>query len=104
METAGAFAPKTRARHCLRFGIGRHKARKGAGFTGLPRECRDTGTGWLGREDSNLRMPESKSAFCLGKLRPSGHHVSSMSQFSSDEPRLQLPHGGLVFGRRGEQV
>jgi hypothetical protein len=33
METAGAFAPKTRAKQCLRFGIGRHDARKGAGFS-----------------------------------------------------------------------
>jgi len=55
METAGAVAPKTRARHRLRFGIGRHKARKGAGFRASTGECRDTRTGWLGGLDSNHR-------------------------------------------------
>jgi hypothetical protein len=35
---------------------------------------------WLGREDSNLRMPESKSGLNLAKLRFSVWHVAAMSQ------------------------
>jgi hypothetical protein len=61
METARPFAPEPRSRDRLRFGFRPDKPGKRPGFTDSTGEYRDTRTGWLGREDSNLRMPESKS-------------------------------------------
>src|SRR6266542_2418705 len=61
METARPFAPETRSRDRLWFGFRPDKLGKRPGFTDSTGEYRDTRTGWLGREDSNLRMPESKS-------------------------------------------
>ena len=61
METARPFAPETRSRDRLWFGFRPDKPGKRPGFTDSTGEYRDTRTGWLGREDSNLRMPESKS-------------------------------------------
>jgi hypothetical protein len=59
METAGALAPKTRAKQCLRFGTGRHKAREGAGFTAFTGEDRNTGTGWLRSQSRANPSPKS---------------------------------------------
>src|SRR5438132_10874964 len=61
METAPPFTPETRRSDRLRFAFVPRKGGKRPGFTDPTGEYRDTRTGWLGREDSNLRLPESKS-------------------------------------------
>src|SRR5437868_10855257 len=61
METTHPFAPETCRRERLRFAFMHGKGGKRRGFIDSTGEYRDTRTGWLGREDSNLRLPESKS-------------------------------------------
>src|SRR6266566_4037863 len=71
METTHPFAPETCRRERLRFAFMHGKGGKRPGFTDSTGEYRDTRTGWLGREDSNLRLPESKSgALPLGYAPP----------------------------------
>jgi hypothetical protein len=75
METARPLAPETRRRDRLWFGFRPDKPGKRPGFTDSAGEYRDTQTGWLGREDSNLRVAESKS---VGSCEPDGDLVRKL--------------------------
>src|SRR5260221_4873694 len=80
----GAITPKQRCQRGLRFGIGAVNAGKRRDFSASTGERGDTRTGWLGREDSNLRMAESKSYNLGRQISPRARPALSTEQTAPD--------------------
>jgi hypothetical protein len=85
METAHPFAPEPCRQGPSPVRFRPDKPGKRPGFTDSTGEYRDTRTGWLGREDSNLRMPDTPSGSGVVLLGSSGWLRKVLSEPVSTE-------------------